>query len=711
MDIAQKIQSLLAAPDYHPLRRAEIAARLKLTPAERRQYRRVLQELMDRGVVARVRKDHFVLAREADLVAGTISVNRQGYAFVVPDPPATMPDIYVAEEDTGVAMHGDRVLVRLHRPPAVARRGDDKPSGRVIRILARAHETLVGTLQKSRLFYYVVPDDPRFVHDIYTRPAHGAQVGDKVVVKLAEWTTRHINPEGEIIERLGRADTPGVDILAIIRNHRLPLEFAADTQAEAASIPTALATADLQHRLDLRDEFVITIDPDDAKDFDDAVHVTELPGGGWQLGVHIADVCHYVKPDTALDREARRRGNSVYLVDRVIPMLPEKLSNILCSLRPREDRLTVSCLMEIGPQLDVRRVRFARSVIHSRHRLTYAEALERLESKSAGDELTGALKRMWRLAGRLRARRFARGALALDFPEVKVRLDKQGRAVRIEKQLNDISHQLIEEFMLAANEAVARHLCHAQVPALFRIHEDPDPTKLREFRQYAQSFGYKVGDLTHRGEVQKLLAAARGQPEEYAIHVALLRSLKQARYAAQPVGHYGLAKKYYTHFTSPIRRYADLVVHRTLLATLPDPQPTRRYGLAELTQIADHVSATERNAADAEMESVELKKLEYFHRQLTGGTLDALPAVVSGVRNFGFFVELTDTLTRGLVHVSTLADDFYHYDATREQLVGKRTRRVIKIGDRVTVQVDRIDLFKQQIDFRLVVRHPPVKTH
>lgn len=711
MDIARKIQSLLAAPDYHPLRRAEIAAKLKLNAGERREYRRALDDLVARGVVARVRKDRFVLAGEADLVAGTISVTSQGFAFVVPEPPATMPDIYIAEEDTGVAMHGDKVLVRLHRQPRVPGRREDKPAGRVIRILERAHDTLVGTLQKSKMFYYVVPDDPRFIHDIYTRPAHGAQVGDKVVVKLAEWTSRHINPEGEIIERLGRADAPGVDILSIIRNHRLPLEFHEQTLAEAAAIPTALPAAEVARRLDLRHEFIITIDPDDAKDFDDAVHVTELPGGGWQLGVHIADVCHYVKPDSALDREARHRGNSVYLVDRVIPMLPEKLSNILCSLRPREDRLTVSCLLELGPKLEIRRTRFARSVIHSRHRLTYAEALARLQSKADDDELTRALKRMWRLAGKLRAMRFAKGALALDFPEVKVRLDRQGRPLRIEKLAHDISHQLIEEFMLAANEAVARHICHAQAPGIFRIHEDPDPAKLREFREYAQTFGYKVGDLTHRAEVQKLLAASTGKPEEYAIHLALLRSLKQARYAAEPIGHYGLAKKYYTHFTSPIRRYADLVVHRILLTLLGNPHDHRRYPLAELAKIAQHISTTERNAADAEMESVELKKIEYFHRQLLEGKLDTLPAVVSGVRNFGFFVELTETLTRGLVHVSTLTDDFYHYDALREQLVGKRTRRVIKIGDPVTVQVERVDLFKRQIDFRLADERSRVKRH
>jgi ribonuclease R len=374
-------------------------------------------------------------------------------------------------------------------------------------------------------------------------------------------------------------------------------------------------------------------------------------------------------------------------------MLPERLSNGLCSLRPRQDRLTQSCFIEFTPKLKARKVEFAPSVIRSRHRLTYKEAFARLSSRDSSDELTRELKKMWRLASRLREQRFAAGSLNLDFPETKVQLDENGRPTRIEKIEYDISHQLIEEFMLAANEAVARHFCQRQVPALYRIHEDPDLDKLRDFRAYAQSFGYKVGDMAHRGELQKLLEAVDGKPEQYAIELALLRSLKQARYSPQPIGHYGLAKKFYTHFTSPIRRYADLVVHRTLTGQV--------YPVGELAKIAAHVSQTERVADEAEKESVELKKMEYFHQQLVTGKLDVMEAVVCGVRNFGFFVELPDSLVQGLVHVSTLEDDFYAYDQTRERLVGRRTRRVIGIGDKLRVQVERVDVFKRQIDFRV----------
>jgi ribonuclease R len=686
MDIREKIQSLLAAPNYHPLRRAELAGKLRLNDAERRDYRRVLEDMIEKGEVVRIRQDRFVLPQEADLVTGRIQINEKGFAFVVPEPPAES-DVYIAQEDTWVAMQNDKVLVRLNRE-----RREPRRSGRVIRILERANLSIVGTLQKTPRFHYVVPDDPRFIHDVYTKPAHNAQIGDKVVVKLAEWTSRHVNPEGEIVEVLGKATAPGVDILSILRKYQLPTSFSPQTLTEAEHITETIPPG----RLDLRKKFIVTIDPDDAKDFDDAINLDELPDGGWRLGVHIADVSHYVKPGNALDREARARGNSVYLVDRVVPMLPEKLSNGVCSLRPREDRLTMSCFIEYSPKVAVRKVEFASSVIHSRHRLTYKEAFARLESKD-GDELTHELKKMWRLASKIRAQRFAQGALELGFPEVKVRLDKHGRPTHIEKIFYDISHQLIEEFMLVANEAVARFICNRQVPGIYRIHEDPDVEKLRDFREYARSFGYKVGDVTQRRELQKLLAAVKDKPEEYAVNLALLRSLRQARYSPQPVGHYGLSKKYYTHFTSPIRRYADLVVHRTLRGLIEKGE--RPQSVADLAKIAEHTSRTERVAAEAEKESVELKKIEYFQQQLLTGKLDTLEAVVSGVRNFGFFVELTESLVQGLVHVSTLADDFFHYDEVRERLVGKRTRRVIQIGDKLKVQVERVDVFKRQIDF------------
>ncbi len=706
MDIRRKIQTLLAAPKYHPLRRAELASKLRLTSAERRDFRRTLDDMIRAGEVVRVRQDRFVLPQEADLVIGRAQFNEKGFAFVIPESPPTPvaalakrdqnADIYVAEEDTWVAMHGDKVVVRLYRE---RRRGTDKTAGRIIRILERAHTTLVGTLQTTKTFHYIVPDDPRIIRNIYVPPHPHAQVGHKVVVELAEWKNRHVNPEGTITEVLGKADAPGVDIISIIRKFHLPLEFTAQTLAEVDRIPDTIPTAG---RLDLREKFILTIDPDDAKDFDDAIHVDELPDGGWRLGVHIADVSHYVTPGSALDREASARGNSVYLVDRVIPMLPEKLSNNLCSLRPREDRLTQTVIIEFDKQLRHRKTDFALSVIHSRHRLTYKEAFARLDSRDNHDLLNRELHKMWRLAKQLRAERFAHGSLALEFPEVKVRLDKHGKPTHIEKIEYDISHQLIEEFMLAANEAVARRICQLQIPCLYRIHEDPSLEKLRDFRAYAQSFGFKVGDVAHRHELQKLLDHVTGKPEQYAVNLALLRSLKRAVYSTTCAGHYGLAKKYYTHFTSPIRRYADLIVHRTLRAIVTGKSRGAAPALQSLAKIATHISQTERTAAEAEQESVELKKIEYFQQQLDTGKLAAMDAVVCTVRNFGIFVELPESLVQGLVHISTLEDDFYHYDAQREQLVGKRTRRTIKIGDKLRVRVAKVDIFKRQIDFQVL---------
>ena len=709
MDIRQKIQTLLATPNYHPLRRDDLGKKLRLNATERRDFRRVLAEMLDRGEVVRVRTDRFVLPHDADLVVGRIEFNEKGFAFLRPELPAETttpaqprPDIYVAGEDTGVALHGDKVVVRLHRDRRKFKAAD-KPAGVVIRILERASEIVVGTLQKGQHVHYVIPDDPRMPHDVYTRPVLNAQVGDKVVVKLLEWKSRHTSPEGEIVEVLGKSDAPGVDIMAIIRKHRLPIGFSEETLAEVARIPEKISPAEYEQRLDLRGKFIVSIDPDDAKDFDDAVNVDELEGGGWRLGVHIADVSHYVQPDGSLDREANARGNSVYLVDRVLPMLPEKLSNNLCSLRPNEDRLTQSVFIEFTPKMVVRKMEFALSVICSRHRLTYKEAFARLQSSDEHEELTRELKKMWRLASRLRQQRFAQGSLNLEFPEVKVRLDKDGKPTHIEKIYYDISHQLVEEFMLAANEAVAKHICQLQIPCIYRIHDDPDLEKLRDFRRYAQSFGYKVGDVAHRQELQKLLKHVEGKPEEYAINLALLRSLKRARYSPVPVGHFGLAKKFYTHFTSPIRRYADLIVHRTLLTLLVKGKTSpRRYSLQELTRAAEHISATERVAAEAEEESVELKKLEYFQQQLERGKLAVMDAVVCTVRNFGIFVELPESLMQGLVHVSTLEDDFYQYDERLERLIGRRTKRVIQIGDKVRVQVARVDVLKRQIDFRVV---------
>jgi len=418
-----------------------------------------------------------------------------------------------------------------------------------------------------------------------------------------------------------------------------------------------------------------------------------------------------VELGSALDREARRRGNSVYLPDRVIPMLPERLSNGVCSLKPEVDRLTHSVFIQFDKRGVAKSARFAPSVIRSAHRLTYKEAYAILMSPPR-DQLGERLHLAWELAALLRRKRFQHGALDLDFPEVKVRVDSQGKPVRLERVENDESHQLIEEFMLAANEAVARELKKRAIPTIYRVHENPDPEKLAEYREFALSFGYKIGDLTHRAELQRLLAEIRGKPEEQALKVGLLKSLKRARYDPQPLGHYGLAKTNYLHFTSPIRRYADLVVHRALGrdgTPLPSSASERRsrsdppyhMGMAEIASIAEHISTTERNAADAEIDATQMKKLEFFQQQLAGRKPQIFSATVVDVRNFGLMVELPDALLTGLIHVSSLTDDFYVFEPAWRQLVGRRSRKRFRVGDKLSVFVARVDIFKRQVDFAI----------
>jgi ribonuclease R len=732
-EIKNAVLGLLRDPAYRPMDKIEIGRRLGLKANQRVALRRELHELERSGQIARIRKNRYVLPSEADLVTGTISIHQAGFGFLVTDKPGE-PDYFIAAENTGTAMHGDRVVARINRDVAPRRRTDRaaKTEGRVIRILERAHDTVVGTLQQSRNFHYVVPDDPRLVHNIYVSPsaaatpdrrkhrrspaseelrrgrqtaatasaaaAASAKAGDKVVVRLISWESRHVNPEGEIIEVLGPATAPGVDLLSVIRSYHLPTEFPKSVVDEAEKIPQTVQPNMLQDREDLRDAFIFTIDPDDARDFDDALNVEKLNGGGWQLGVHIADVAAYVTPGTALDREAQRRGNSVYLPDRVIPMLPERLSNGVCSLKPEVDRLTHSVFVQFDQHGSPKKVRFGRSVIRSAHRLTYKEAYRLLKSSST-DKLTAHLHEAWELAALLRKKRFQQGSLDLDFPEVKVRLDEKGKPIALERIENDESHQLIEEFMLVANELVARELRRRTIPTIYRVHEDPDPEKLAEYREFILSHGYKVGDLSVRAELQRFLASIDGKPEEQALKIGLLKSLRRARYLPRPLGHYGLAKSNYLHFTSPIRRYADLIAHRSLA----ERDQTRRSqpDVGELATISEHISATERTAAEAEIEAVKMKKLEFFELQLAQHNPQVFRAVVTDVRNYGLVIELPDVVMSGLVHISALTDDFYVFDATQRRLIGRQSRRRFAVGEELRVFVSRVDRFKRQIDFAL----------
>jgi len=730
-----EILALLGRHDYTPLRADDLLTQLRLRHNQRRKLTQTLTRLERNGQVARIKHgNRYALPLDADLIPGRIRINRQGAGVVQPTDPRISP-LRIPQDATGTAMHGDRVLVRRELgSQARARVGTVEATGRVVRLLERARNQLVGTLQRGQQFLYVIPDDPRIPQDIYVPPptelGRPARVGDKVVVELKDWKSRHTNPEGQVIEVLGPPDAQGVDMLAVLRQYNLPLHFPKRVLQETRALGKEIHPVEKTGRVDCRSHQVVTIDPEDAKDFDDAICLQKTDEGNWKLWVHIADVSHYVKPGSPLDQEAAHRGNSTYLVDRVIPMLPEALSNELCSLKPHVERLTKCVEFLLSADGDVLKSRFYSAVICSQCRYNYKEVFALLQRQPL-DSLELMLHEANHFAQKIRRKRFQTGSLDLDFPESKLILDEQGQVLRIEKVENDVSHQLIEEFMLLANEAVAARLMSASRPAIYRIHEPPDPKRLDEFREKVLAHRIQCGNLSNRHEVQRLLAKLNTLPFGTALKIGFLRSLMRARYAVEPLGHYGLAKKKYTHFTSPIRRYADLVVHRALFqqagqlgALRRDSEvpiervstsrrgPRRQQGTGQqpflasepLQQLVEQISETERNSDDAERDSREVKLFAFLIRQLQSqsGRRHQYAALVTDVRNFGFFVDVAGLGLSGLVPLSGLSDDFYVYDGRTAQLVGRRTRRSFKLGDKVDVEVSKVDTFKRQVDFRLV---------
>ena len=673
---------------------------------------------------------------------GRIQFRAGGSAFVVRDAVLgedAQPALQVFPEDTGVALPGDRVLAREF-PGRKGRRPGEK-IGAVIRVLARERDTIVGNLRKGRREFVVQPDDPRFSYEIAVGdPAKSGlspvpKEGDKVVIKLGEWNHRADALTGTITSRLGRTHEPRAELLGIFLKHNLATEFPSDVEREAALIPDRVLPSELPGRLDYRAKVVFTIDPDDAKDFDDALSYEPLDGGEVRVGIHIADVSTYVHPGTAIDREAQRRGNSTYLVGVVIPMLPEKLSNGLCSLVEAQDRLCKAVFLTFAKNGRLRDTTYANTVIRSRKRLTYKQAYAFMfeddlakiralplpakhQTGSTGRalrDLTDAelhdlqtwCRALWKIAARLRKDRMANGSLDLDMPETKIFVDEKGYADRLEKITHDESHQLIEEFMLAANEAVARLTRTHQLPSLYRVHDEPDAEKLEEFRGLLDSFDIPVGDLSVRAEIVKLLVILAAHPQGYTLRTQLLRSLKKAAYRATPDGHYGLAKNDYTHFTSPIRRYADLVVHRVFDTYLEKhaghaipPARNARYDLSRIQALGEHISLTEISSAEAERESVKIKLLEFFERELDKSPRTPFLAVITDVRPNGFFIELVESMTFGFISTNALTDDRYVPADDGTMLVGRKTKKKFALNGRLSVVVDKVDRFKRLIDFR-----------
>jgi ribonuclease R len=781
MNLRERLLALLADPGRRPASEPELARHLGLNRKQRSRLAHEIQLLLGEGVLVRApgnrikgagaagrgvfaprsraagsadatpdgpgrkSRDHppgpTAVGRDADEVLGRIQFRAGGSAFVIPegvrDPERTSVQIF--PEDTGVALPGDRVAVLVHKGRKGRRAGE--MVGRVLRVVERERHSIVGELRRGGRHFLVAPDDPRFVYEILVPDPAKSGVrptpapGDKVVVRLDSWERRSEPLTGELTARLGRTFEPRAELLGVYVKFDLDPNFPGEVEREVSVLPDTVHARELANRLDYREVPVFTIDPDDAKDFDDALSLETLADGDTRVGIHIADVSAYVKLGTALDREAQKRGNSTYLVGTVIPMLPEKLSNGLCSLVEAQDRLCKAAFLTFAPNGRLKETTFANTVIRSRKRLTYKQAyallfendLERIralplppkhQTGSTGRALASLsdlelvdlqswVRKLWTIARRLRADRMAHGSLDLDMPETKIFVDAEGYADRLEKIEHDESHQLIEEFMLAANEAVARLTRTHKLASLYRVHDDPDEEKLAEYRQLLGTFGIHTGDLTHRAEVVKLLETLRTHPQGYTLRTQLLRSLKKACYRATPDGHYGLNKKDYTHFTSPIRRYSDLVVHRVfdfyLVKHAGHPAASGAnpgYSMPRMESLAEHLSLTEVNSAEAERESVKIKLLEFFEREAARKKKTVFAAVITDVRPHGFFIELLESLTFGLVPASTLADDHYLLNQAGTALVGRRTKRRYELNGRLDVVVDKVDRFKRTIDFR-----------
>ena len=696
-----KIVQLLKKSPGTVLSRKDISHALNVHKQDYNLFQSALQSLVKERKIVHVKKHQYALKQVMQRYVGELRTTRAGFGFVnVEDEDF---EVFVAQPNLNRAFDRDIVEVQLY----AASRGK-RLEGFVRRVVKRFREFIVGTFHKTPYYSYVVPDDPKIYRDILIPPEQtlNAEDGQKVIVKFERWERDEHNPVGAIVEILGDQNTPGVDIVSIAYSYNLPIRFPQQVEKDAQQAPADIRPEDLQGRLDLRQEVCFTIDPEDAKDFDDAVSLKILKNGNFELGVHIADVSHYVKPDTALDKEAFRRGTSVYLVDRVVPMLPERLSNELCSLRPNEDRLTFSCIMEINDQGDVVNYRISPSIINSKRRYNYEEVQQILDGKT-DDPFAEVLKQMDRLREILMNRRFAEGGIDFETPEVKFILNEMGKpeAIIPKKRLN--SHRLIEEFMLIANKTVAQHIKkispnkQAPLPFIYRVHEKPDEEKMNRLFNFlsAMQVPFKPVKRVTSRYLQNLLSSIKGSKEEVIIEEVALRSMMKAVYSETNIGHFGLGFKDYTHFTSPIRRYPDLVVHRLLRQYSQNGQKIKSKGLKKaLHKIAVQATKMERLAMEAERESIKLKQLEYIEKYLG----EEFEGLVSGVQAFGVFVELKDIFVEGIVPVETLTDDFYIYDEPTFSLIGRDTETTIRLGDEVRIRVEEVDFERRRARFSLL---------
>ncbi|MGE3278063.1 MAG: ribonuclease R [Vicinamibacterales bacterium] len=692
---------------HHPATARELMRVLKVPRDERHTFRRHLDALVADGVLVKVRGNRYGQPDRMDLVVGRLEGHPGGFGFVTPERPieGARGDIYVAAPNMEEALHGDRVVVRVERV-----RSDGRHEGQIVQVLERGAETIVGRYETDGAgLHFVVPFDRRLTTDVQVArdETRDAEPGDMVTVAITRWPTPTRGPAGRVVEVLGGIDEPGVDTEIILRKFQIPDEHTHESIEQARRIGSAVRDRDLAGRTDFRDWDVVTIDGEHARDFDDAISIERLPNGNFWLGVHIADVAHYVEEGTPLDLEAFDRGTSVYFPERAVHMFPSDLATGLCSLNPHVDRLVQSCLMEVSPRGDVVRHEIHDGVIRSRERMTYTA----VNTLLTGDDpelaaryapVLPMFRDMHALFEILHARRRRRGSIDFDLPEPEVILDAEGFIEDIIASERNVAHRLIEEFMLLANETVARHLEEAGMPALYRIHEAPDPLKVEEFGEFVASLGFSLAappDGVKPKHFQALVGKIQGTPEERPIAFLMLRTMQKARYDAINVGHFGLAAHTYTHFTSPIRRYPDLVVHR-LLRELRRGRVSdeRRDELDDdLPEVGRHTSEREKRASEAERELVQWKKVRFMADKVG----EVYSGYITGVAPFGLFVELSEHFVEGLVHVSTMADDYYRYSEQGHTLFGETSKKVYRLGDKVKVQVVRVDMERRQIDLGL----------
>ncbi|HYF83901.1 MAG TPA: ribonuclease R [Clostridia bacterium] len=703
LEMKNKLLSFMKEDTYKPLSYNELIQEFQQDFQQTSEFDEVINSLLEDGSIIVTRKNKYGVTEKMNLVAGRIQGNKKGFGFLIPDN-KDIYDLFIPAEGLNGAMNNDRVIARLTSGEI----GTKKSEGEVIKILKRANEKVVGTFENGKGFGFVVPDDPRIYQDVFISKSdfNGAKDGHKVVVEITQWPEARRNPEGVVVEILGHKDDVGTDIISIIRGHNLPEEFPSEVEGQAEKIPEKVSEEDIAKRRDLRDKVIVTIDGEDAKDLDDAVSVELLPNGNYLLGVHIADVTQYVFENSYLDKEAFKRGTSVYLVDRVVPMLPRRLSNGICSLNPQIERLTLSCDMEIDKKGKVQRYEIYESVIKTKERMTYKNVNKILtdndpEVMARYSDLADNFKQMENLMQILHKRRRTRGSIDFEFEESKIILDEKGKPIEIRPYERGISERIIEEFMLVCNETIAEDMFWKELPFVYRVHEDPNAEKLQAFNEFIFNFGYHLKGIAeiHPKALQQLTDQIKGTKEERIINTLMLRSLKKARYTSTSMGHFGLAAKYYCHFTSPIRRYPDLMIHRIIKEGIHGKLTEKRVKHLQsiIESIAEQCSIRERAADEAERAVEDLKKAEYMKDRI-GEEYDG---IISNVTSFGMFIELENTI-EGLVHISNIEDDYYQYDEVHHMLIGERLKKIYRIGDNARIRVLNADISSRTIDFVLV---------